>query len=165
MANDVAAQFLRELEAEAPATRKCLEKIPADAYDFKPHQKSMKMIGLVSMGADMPRWISFMIKDRVIDFATYPQWQPKSAEEAVRHLDESMEGARKGLQGLADEDLGRTFELKNEGQLLWSVSVRDAISSTIHHWVHHRGQMTVYMRLKDLPVPSIYGPSADEQAF
>jgi uncharacterized damage-inducible protein DinB len=165
MSNTITAEYLRELESEAPASRKCLEKIPMDLLTYAPHEKSMKMSGLVVMTADIPRWIAKMITDKVIDFATYPQFTPKSTQELVEHLDMTMEEARAALKNLSDEDLNKTFELKNNGQLLWSTPLREGISNTINHWVHHRGQLSVYMRLNNLPVPSLYGPSADEKSF
>ena len=117
------------------------------------------------MTADMPRWIATMIKDGVIDFATYPQFAPKSTQELVEHIDLTMNEAREALKNLKDENLKKTFELKNNGQLLWSIPLGEGISNTINHWVHHRGQLSVYMRLNNLPVPSLYGPSADERVF
>lgn len=165
MSNTITNLYLKELESEANASRKCLEKIPLNLMDFAPHEKSMKMGGLVIMTADIPRWIAFMINDKVIDFATYPQFAPKSTEELLKHFDETMEEARKALSNLKDEDLNQTFDLKNNGQLLWTTPLGDGISNTINHWVHHRGQLTVYMRLNNIPVPALYGPSADEQMF
>jgi uncharacterized damage-inducible protein DinB len=153
------------LESEAPASRKCLEKISMDTLNFTPHEKSMKMSGLVVMTADIPHWIAAMITDGVIDFATYPQFQPKSTQDLLEHFDKQMDLARAALKGLADEDLKKEFKLQNNGQLLWATPLGEGISNTINHWVHHRGQLTVYMRLNNLPIPSLYGPSADEQMF
>lgn len=165
MNNIIVNEYLKELESEATASRKCLEKIPMDVMGFTPHEKSMKMGGLVVMTADIPRWIAKMVNDKVIDFATYPQFSPKSTEELVAHFDETMGEAREALKNLKDGDLKQTFELKNNGQLLWATPLGDGIANTINHWVHHRGQLTVYMRLNNLPVPSLYGPSADEKMF
>jgi uncharacterized damage-inducible protein DinB len=165
MGNTLAREFLRELEAEAITSRKCLEKFSMDLMGYAPHEKSMKMGGLVVMTAEMPRWIAFMIRDRLIDFKTYPQFAPKSTQDLVDHLEMTMNEAREALKNLTDEDLDKTFELKNDGQLLWSTPLKQGISSTINHWVHHRGQLSVYMRMNNLPVPSLYGPSADEQTF
>ncbi len=165
MSNIITKEYLRELEAEAPASRKCLEKIPIELMDYTPHEKSMKMGGLVVMTADMPRWVAKMVTDKVIDFGTYPQFSPKTTEDLISHLDLAMNEARSALNNISDEDLEQTFELKNSGQLLWSISLGEGISNTINHWVHHRGQLSVYMRMNNLPVPSLYGPSADEQTF
>ena len=76
-----------------------------------------------------------------------------------------IKSAKKALKSISDDDLKGVFSLKNKDQLLYSSPMLENISSTLNHWVHHRGQLTVYMRLNDIPVPSIYGPSADEKTF
>ncbi len=165
MSNTLTQAYLKELNAEAVASRNCLVNIKDGLGEYKPHEKSMKMSGLYIMIADIPRWISTMIKEGDINFATYKQWAPASASELPAHLDETLADARKALESLTDEDLNKTFNLKMGEQILFTQPLGDAISSTLNHWVHHRGQLTVYMRLNNLPVPSIYGPSADHQGF
>ena len=83
----------------------------------------------------------------------------------VAHFEENMQAARKALEETNDEQLGTLFLLKSNGQVLYSAPKIIDIGVTLNHWVHHRGQLTVYMRLNDIPVPSIYGPSADEKGF
>jgi uncharacterized damage-inducible protein DinB len=83
----------------------------------------------------------------------------------VNHYDKCLQGAKISLANLTDPQLDELFHLKNNGQLLFSSSKKENISSTINHWVHHRGQLTVYMRLNNIAVPSIYGPSADDKGF
>jgi uncharacterized damage-inducible protein DinB len=163
--NTFGAMILKELEAEVTATRKCLERIPESLFEYKPHEKSMKLGYLALLVAEIPRWISHMIEKGDIDFATYEHFQPKNTAELVQHFDENLESARKALQNLSDETLSETFALKNQGQVLFSSSKKESIEPTLNHMVHHRGQLTIYMRLNDIPVPSIYGPSADEQGF
>jgi uncharacterized damage-inducible protein DinB len=163
--NTFGAMILKELEAEVTATRKCLERIPESLFEYKPHEKSMKLGYLALLVAEIPRWISHMIEKGDIDFATYEHFQPKNTAELVQHFDENLESARKALQNLSDETLAETFALKNQGQVLFSSSKKESIEPTLNHMVHHRGQLTIYMRLNDIPVPSIYGPSADEQGF
>jgi uncharacterized damage-inducible protein DinB len=157
--------YLKELEAEAPASRKCLERIPENLFDYKPHEKSMAMGYLALIVAEIPRWISHMVEQGDIDFATFKHPEAKTAADLVKYFDENMEGARKALQNVSDEALAEAFHLKNKGQILFSSPKKDNIGSSINHMVHHRGQLTVYMRLNDLPIPSIYGPSADEREF
>lgn len=161
----IAAEYLRELEAEVRATRECLEQVSMEDPKWKPHEKSMELGYLATLVADIPRWVQFIIEQRVIDFQTYPQKDPKSAEELVDLFDSNMEGARKALASLSDTDLTDEFQLKNGDQLLMATPVGESLSSAINHMVHHRGQLTVYLRLNDRKVPSIYGPSADVQAF
>lgn len=159
------AEYLRELESEVRATRECLEKIPLDNPSWKPHEKSMELGYLAVLVADIPKWIDLSIKDSVIDLATYEQFKPKTTEELVARFDENVESAKKSLTNVTDEGLKETFSLKNQGQLLFSAPMDENISSCINHLVHHRGQLSVYMRLLDIPVPSIYGPSADTPGF
>ena len=165
MSNTLVSQFLKELEAEVPASRKCLERIPMELSDWKPHERSMAMGYLAILVADIPRWIAYSIEKGEINFATYEQLNPKSASDLVEQFDKNVEGAKKALKSISDDDLKGVFSLKNKDQLLYSSPMLENISSTLNHWVHHRGQLTVYMRLNDIPVPSIYGPSADEKTF
>ncbi|MDP3966144.1 MAG: DinB family protein [archaeon] len=158
--------FLKELEAEESATRKCLEKIPIDKmYDWKPHEKSMKMGDLSFTIADIPRWMVFILKEGEIDFASFEQIKINTTKDLVKHFEKNCLELKKLLKKVEDEDLNEVFLLKNEGQTLDTSSKRESISSSINHLVHHRGQLSVYMRLNGIPVPSIYGPSADENPW
>jgi len=157
--------FLKELEAEAAATRKCLEKISEALFGWKPHEKSMAMGYLALLVAEIPKWITHMVEKGDIDFATFEHFQPKTTAELVNHFDENLNGAKNALRNVSNEELAKTFSLKNHGQVLFSTPIKENIGSSINHLVHHRGQLTVYMRLNDIPVPSIYGPSADEKKF
>ena len=161
----LANEYAKEMQAEAVATRKCLERIPLTLFDYKPHEKSMAMGYLTLLVAEMPNWIAYIIEKGEINLATFPHFQPKSTEDLVKHFDENMQAAAKALKGFTNEQLQENFALKNQEQVLFSSSKKINVSSTINHWVHHRGQLTVYMRLNDIPVPSIYGPSADEKTF
>ncbi len=157
--------YLKELEAESASTRKCLERIPMSLSDWKPHEKSMPLGYLSLIVAEIPLWIRTMIESSEIDFAKFEHFRPKTTEDLVRHFDENLLGAKNALANVSDESLGEPFHLKNKGQLLFTSPKKDNVGSSINHLVHHRGQLTVYMRLNNLPVPSIYGPSADERGF
>lgn len=161
----IGAEFLRELEAEATATRKCLELIPESLFDWKPHEKSMALGYLALLVAEIPKWIEQMVEKSEIDFATFEHFQPKNTAELVKHFDDNLQLGRDALQNMSDEVLAETFFLKNEGQVLFSSPKKEEIGSAINHLVHHRAQLTVYMRLNEIPVPSIYGPSADDKGF
>ncbi len=156
------AEVLKELEAEATATRKCLELIPENLFDWKPHERSMKLGELSLLVAEMPKWIQVMIEESEVDFATVEHFQAKNTAELVKHFDENLAGAKNALQNVSDETLDEPFNLKNNGQIVLTAPKKDQISSMVNHLVHHRGQLTVFMRLKDILVPSIYGPSADD---
>lgn len=156
-------EYAKELEAETIATRKCLERVPENLWSWKPHPKSMDMGYLVMLVAEIPKWISYSIEQTVIDLATFPHDHPKTTAALVANYDKYIEGARKSLNEISDEGLTEIFHLKHSGKTLFSCSQKENISSTLNHWVHHRGQLTVYMRLNDIAVPSIYGPSADDK--
>jgi uncharacterized damage-inducible protein DinB len=158
-------EFLKEVESEVRATRRCLEVIPEKLYEYKPHEKSMNMGYLTLLVADIPQWIAWMIEKSVIDLAKYERFELSTNAAMLKHFDQNIENARRALRNVSNEDLEKPFYLKNAGQELYTQPKRDSIPSTINHWVHHRGQLTVYMRLNNIPVPSIYGPSADERTF
>lgn len=166
MPDIISKLYLRELEAEAIASRKCLERIPESAYDFKPHPKSMNMGYLSLLVAEMPAWISAIIEEGVIDFATHKHFSLSTGPALLAHYDENIARAQKALSTASDERLqNELFYLKNNGQELFSATKLENVGSTLNHWVHHRGQLTVYMRLNEIAVPSIYGPSADDRSF
>lgn len=157
--------YAKELEAEVAATKKCIERIPLDLYNYKPHERSMSLGNLTKLVADIPKWIKLAIKDGVVDFATYEHFKPNSPGELVKHFEENVKDAKAVLENVTDEALEEMFYLKNNGQELMRDTKKDTVRSSINHMVHHRGQLTVYMRLNDIAVPSIYGPSADDPTF
>ena len=157
--------YLKELEAEAGPTRKCLEKISENLFGWKPHEKSMQMGYLAMIVAEIPLWIYHMAVGSEIDFVRFDHFQPTNAAELAKHFDDNMEKARKALQSISDEAMEEPFSLKANGQLIFTSPRKENIAPSINHMVHHRGQLTVYMRLNNLPVPAIYGPSADEGGF
>lgn len=163
--NTSGTAFLEELEAEAPATRKCLERISESLFDWKPHEKSMTMGYLVLLVAEIPKWIAHSIEKSEIDFATFEHFRPKTTSELVRHYDENVQAAKNALSKVSDQSLSEPFYLKNQGQVVFSSPKKEMVGSSINHLVHHRGQLTVYLRLNNIPVPSIYGPSADDKGF
>jgi len=160
-----AQAFIRELELETTSTRKCVERIPIELQDYKPHEKSMKLGYLTLLVAEIPLWIKYMVTDSYIDLATFKHLQPTTAQEIVNHFDENVAVAKQALQQVKNGDLDATFQLKVNGAVVYSASKRENMESAINHMVHHRGQLTVYMRLNDIAVPSIYGPSADDRSF
>jgi uncharacterized damage-inducible protein DinB len=158
-------EFLKEFESEITASRKCVERIPESLFGWKPHEKSMEMGYLALLVAEIPGWITVMIKEGEIDFATFKHHQPKTTADLVAQFDENIKTAKDALQNVSNEELAKPFFLKANGKVLFSSPKKENISSTINHWVHHRGQLTVYMRLNNIDVPSIYGPSADDKTF
>lgn len=161
----LAPHYIAEIKAEVKSSRTCLERIPESLYEYKPHEKSMQLGYLALLVADIPRWISYMIRESIIDFATYPHFKLSNTKALVDFFDDNITNAIKSLENLNEKQLKDDFSLKNSGQLLYSQPKLTAIGEAINHWVHHRGQLTVYMRLNDIAVPSIYGPSADDKSF
>ena len=158
-------EYAHELETESIATRKCLERVPEKLFQWKPHEKSMNLGYLSLLVAEIPKWITYIIEKSIIDFATFPHFQPKTTAELVNHHEENLQGALKALKKVTNEQLEEPFYLKNQGQTIFTSSKKANVSSSINHLVHHRGQLTVYLRLNDIAVPSIYGPSADDKSF
>ena len=161
----LAGEWLRELEAEVRATKECLAEVPMDKADWKPHEKSMPLGYMAQLVADIPRWIQYIIEESVIDFATYPQFKGATAEELVSHFEKSVEGAKKALESITDDELKELFYLRHGEKELFKTPKHDSISQAINHLVHHRGQLTVYLRMHDRKIPAIYGPSGDSGGF
>lgn len=163
--------FLGELETEAVGTRRTLERVPAGHNTWKPHEKSMELGYLASLCATMPAWIEMMINRDELDIqaAEGVKFKPQpwsTSADLVRMLDESVTEARRALLKTTEEHLMKPWRFVVAGNVISEnpryVMIRDAV---FNHLAHHRGQLTVYLRLKDAPVPAIYGPSADEKNF
>ncbi len=162
--------FLEQLEVEAKSTRKALARVPEGKNDWKPHERSMPLGYLAALVAKMPGWIAMMINQHEYDLDSKdPRFQPVALHtnrELVESFDEAAAAARKALQGTTDEHLMTNWRLLGAGHVLSDspryASIRDAVFT---HLGHHRGQLTVYLRLNEALVPSIYGPSADERPF
>jgi uncharacterized damage-inducible protein DinB len=160
--------FLVELDQETATTRRVLERVPGDKLSWKPHAKSMSLGQLALHVATIPGAIAgFLMKDGLdIGGVSFEQPAAKSAAELLPALDESIKAAKEVLGGLDDQNATTIWKLTRGGKELF-VAPRIAVARTImlNHWYHHRGQLSVYLRLLDIPVPSIYGPSADENPF
>jgi uncharacterized damage-inducible protein DinB len=162
--------FLAELDREVGRSRRALERVPEGKHDWKPHEKSMIFGYLSMMVATMPSWISMVIDQDELDIApkggpSQPRPQMNTSAEYLAALDKAAEGARASLGRTSDEHLLTPWRLLAGGQPAWTGPRHEMIRDTINHWSHHRGQMTVYLRLLGQPVPAIYGPSADDKSF
>ena len=156
--------FLKELEHESIGTRKMLALVPADKADWKPHEKSMKLKDLAIHIADMPTWITLGLTTDELDFVKSP-YNPKncnSAEELVAYFDKNVEEAKQYLQKAKDSILEENWTLKNGDIVYMQQSKLDTIRHSYCQMVHHRAQLGVYLRLLNIPIPGVYGPSADE---
>jgi uncharacterized damage-inducible protein DinB len=155
--------YLSQLELEAEATRKCLDHLTDEVLEFKPSEKSMTLKSLAITISEIPKWIASIVNEGDIDFATYPRYEMKSVNDLPKHFDECMALARKALENVSDEELMKEYSLKMKDQILSTDTKKNGIDSTVRHLVHHRGQMTVYMRISGIPIPKIYGPSGDDK--
>jgi uncharacterized damage-inducible protein DinB len=163
--------FLGELDREGPLTKRALEAVPEGRDDWKPHAKSMPLGRLAGLVAMMPSWLTMIVEKDELDVVppagtkSAYQRELKTRKELVEELEKGIAGARKSLEATSDEHLMKPWQLKAAGNVVQErprhVMMRDAIN----HLAHHRGQLTVYLRLNDQPVPAIYGPSADDQRF
>lgn len=162
--------FREELDREVERSRKALEQVPEGKYDWKPHEKSMIFGYLANLVATIPMWITMEINRDELDVAPAegqgmnPERKETSAE-LVKALDDAARDARSALENTTDEHLNTNWKLLARGQVVWEGTRQEMIQDTISHWSHHRGQMTVYLRLMGAKVPAIFGPSADDQSF
>ena len=162
--------FRAELDREVDRSKKALEQVPDGQYQWKPHERSMIFGYLADMVATIPTWISMEINQDELDIAPADgkgtkQAQKETKAELLKALDEAAAGARSALEKTNDDFLGTNWKLLAGGQVVWEGPRHEIIQDTINHWTHHRGQMTVYLRLMGAKVPAIYGPSADDQSF
>jgi uncharacterized damage-inducible protein DinB len=160
--------LLAELDREGNRSRAVLLQVPANQYEWKPHDKSMKFGYLAEMVATIPTWIAAQVTKNDLDVAPADgkkmASEPKTTSAAlVQALDTALATARAALEGTTDDHLMTAWQLKARGEVVQEAPRYLMIQDTFNHWAHHRGQMTVYLRLLGAKVPSTYGPSADEK--
>ena len=162
--------LIKLLDTEAPISRRVLEQVPEGKADWKPHDKSMPMGYLATLVATMPDWIAMMIRQDSLDLkpASGPGYKPPATDTRAKLLaaaDAAVAHAREALRSTNDKFLETKWQLLVGGHVVDENPRAMAIASTFTHLGHHRGQLTVYLRLNDAKVPSIYGPSADDRTF
>ncbi|MCP3919769.1 MAG: DUF664 domain-containing protein [bacterium] len=160
--------LLADFQHEAGVTRRVLEAIPEDRYDWKPHDKSMTLGALASHVAESPTWAHSMLEDE-LDCASMADWKPFVAENRAELLaahDKNCAGFREIVADKDDAFLASNWKMRSGDKILMEAPKHAAMRSTVvHHNIHHRGQLTVYLRMLDVPVPSTYGPTADYPDF
>lgn len=164
---ELKALFLAQLDREAAASRKAVERVPEGHSDWKPHEKSMELGKLASLSATMLGWPVLMIERGELNFddPASDKFRTKpiaTRAELAKTLEENVTNARKALQQATEEHLLKPWRLVGNGQVLLEQPRHEVITDTFSHLAHHRGQLTVYLRLLGASVPAIYGPSADE---
>jgi uncharacterized damage-inducible protein DinB len=158
--------LVQELEQEAQTTRRVLERVPGDRLAWKPHDRSMSLGQLALHIASMPGAIAEITQISPFPVPEFEQPSAKSATELVPTLEQSVVKARSILQKLDDADLAKIWRVMDGDRQVMALPVGAALRTLmLNHWYHHRGQLSVYLRQVGVPVPSIYGPSADEIPF
>ena len=165
----ISESLLPEFDQEMAGVRRTLERVPEDKFDWKPHPKSLSMSVLAGHIANLPSWGTMTIDRDELDTAPggKPMEQtppPASTADLVATFDRTSAEARAALAGASDAELMKPWTLLSDGTVLFSLpKVACFRSFVINHMIHHRAQLGVYLRINDVPVPSLYGPSADEQ--
>ena len=167
----IAAAMLPEFDQEMATTRKVLARVPDDKLDYKPHAKSMTFTQLASHIVEMVGWVGDTMNSDNFDFAPVdgPKWEAYAATsnaDLLATFDKNAAAARAALAAGTDEAMMKTWSLLSGGNVMFSMPRVACIRGMLlNHVIHHRGQLSVYLRLNDIPVPSIYGPSADESGM
>jgi uncharacterized damage-inducible protein DinB len=162
--------LLSEMNREVERSKRALEEVPSGKYDWKPHDKSMIFGYLADMVATMPMWVAMAITMDELDIApkegsSFKQEKKETREALVKGLEDAAASARSALEKTDDEFLKTSWKLLAGGKIVLEQPRYEVIQDTINHWAHHRGQMTVYLRLMGSKVPALYGPSADDSRF
>jgi uncharacterized damage-inducible protein DinB len=162
--------FLAQLQAEGDRTRRALERMPEGYDDWKPHDRSMPLGRLAMLVARIPSWLALIINRDDLDLkppggSNISQAPLRTSAELVQALEQGIAEARNALAGTTDEHLLKPWRLLVAGRVVSEELRHVVMRDTFAHLAHHRGQLTVYLRLNNVPVPAIYGPSADDARF
>lgn len=153
---------LDEFDQEMATTRRLLERVPSDKGAWKPHEKSFALGHLAQLVTWMPGWIGRSLREPAIDLANAARYSFEPTETLLGQFDRNVADAREALESVTGSALDETWSLRMGDQVLFSAPRGQAVRGHLNHFIHHRGQLTVYLRLLDVPLPPIYGPTADE---
>jgi uncharacterized damage-inducible protein DinB len=158
--------LLPQFDEEIKSTRRVLERVPLDKPDWKPHDKSMSLVRLAGHVAELPTFISTIIRTENLELSTsnMKPFIPSSNAELLSNLEKNAEDTRSAICGASDANLGKHWSLTFHGKPVFEGTKSLLVPTTLGHLVHHRAQLTVYLRLLEVSVPGVYGPSADEMA-
>ena len=162
--------FIEELDRETERSRRALKHAPAHQRSWKPHERSMEFGYLADMVATVPSWITMIVTQDELDVAPKGGRTPRgpaseTTADFVAALEKACGDAKSALQATTEEHLQTAWRLLDAGEVVMKTSRGEMLRDTMNHWVHHRGQMTVYLRLMGAVVPALYGPSADDKRF
>ena len=155
--------LLPEFDQEMATTRRVLERVPTDKGKWKPHEKSFSLGHLAQLVAWMPGWIGQSIRERELDLKLGARYSYESTDTLLGMFDKNVKETRAAIEAAKDKDYEVSWSLKFGDRTVFTVPRRDVVRQHLNHLIHHRGQLTVYLRLVDVPVPMIYGPTADER--
>jgi uncharacterized damage-inducible protein DinB len=155
--------FVPEFDLEMATTRRLLERVPDDQGAWKPHPKSFSLGHLAQLVSWMPGWIAQAVRETRLDLSGAPGYSLEKTTDLLATFDGNVKEGRAALVGASDADLAVPWSLTMGERVLFTMPRSGVVRQTINHLVHHRGQLTVYLRLRDVPIPSIYGPTADER--
>jgi len=158
----IAEKLLPEFDQEMATTRRVLERVPDDNPDWKPHPKSFSIAHLAQLLSWMPGWVGQTLTSTELDLASGSGYSVQSTDTLLKTFDENVRASREAIAASKDSDYDVPWSLKMKDNVLFTLPRGEVVRQHISHLSHHRGQMTVYLRLRDVPVPSIYGPTADE---
>lgn len=158
----IAQEFISELAYELPATRKLIERVPSDKGPWKPHPKSSALGHLAQLVTRMPGVMTKIVRGIDLDLGAGPGYTFETTETLLRDFDGHVREANDALRSARDEDFELTWRLMHGDQVLDTGARKDVLRNTVNHFVHHRAQLTVYLRMNDIPLPCLYGPTADE---
>ncbi|HKI93766.1 MAG TPA: DinB family protein [Gemmatimonadales bacterium] len=157
-----AETLLPEFDQEMKTTRRVLERVPSDKGEWRPHPKSFPLGHLAQLVSWMPGWITNALEETSLDFSTAPKYSFEKTETLLAGFDKNVREARAALAAAKDADFSVTWSLTQGTKVFFSAPRAVIVRQDISHLVHHRAQLGVYLRLLDVPVPSMYGPTADE---
>lgn len=166
----ISQALLPEFDHEMEVTRRVLERVPEGNYDWKPHEKSMTIGRLAGHLAELAGWAPAIMDREKFDMATdgkqFPPLNVSSRKSLLEAFDKNVAAARKAIAAATDEQLMKNWSLVHDGHTIFTMPRAAVLRGfTINHIIHHRGQLSVYLRLNNVAVPSIYGPSADENTM
>ena len=159
----IAETLLPEFDQEMATTRRLLERVPSEKGEWKPHPKSFPLGHLAQLVSMMPGWITNTLREPHLDLAKAGGYSMEKTETLLAHFDKNVKEAREAIASTSDEEFAKPWSLKMQDQVLFTAPRAVVARQHVSHLVHHRGQLTVYLRLLDVPIPSIYGPTADEK--
>jgi uncharacterized damage-inducible protein DinB len=158
----IGESMLPEFDIEMATTRRMLERVPSDKGQWKPHPKSFALGHLAQLVARMPGWVTMTLQRPVLDLGEFRGYTFETTQTLLGEFDQHVREAREALASAKDAAFAGPWSLKRGDQVFFTLPVGAVVRQNINHLVHHRGQLSVYLRLLDVPVPSIYGPTADE---